>query len=780
MQRRPSRMTIIRATLLSIVATLSLNACGDVSKAPAPVPAPAAPGPLAILTSDPLPAGTVGVSYDVTLAPNGGTAPYTWGLAAGSPALPNGLAFTPADGKILGKPTSATGTILTDFTLQDAKGQSVHKVLSITVNVAPTPLSILTSSLPSGSIGQGYASALGGTGGTTPYTWGLKNGSPPLPNGLTLSASTGAITGIPMVTSNATQIFTLTDATSLTIEKSLAVTISAVPLSITTNSLPPGTQSQNYAATLAAAGGTPPLTWSPIVTPPLPSGLVFDAATATVSGVPTVISSQTHTFSITDSTLPTNQTATKGLQLTIGALAPLTIPTASLPSGTVTQNYSSSVTASGGVPPYTWSIVGGSTPAPGLTLTPSGTTAGAITGIPSTNMGSPFTRTYQVQDSGVPQQTKTKDLTISIGLPTSLTISTTTLPDGVLNQPYSQTVQASGGSGTRIWSFQGGNIPNLTIASSTGVISGNPTPTGNSFTFTVQVTDALFTATKQFTIAVTAPPKPKITTSSLPIGTVGIPYSAQLQATDGAPPLNFQPVGLPFGLTFNVSPNSSTATITGMPTSNGSQSVTFTVNDSTVPFNQTGTIALPLTVSSALIIDTLSPLPPGCTNKSYSTPLVASGGTPPYTWTTTANPALPAGLSIIQQAGSDTATISGTPTAADNQSHTFTVHDAVPTIKTKPLTLNIKGTLTITTPSPLTSGQHSIPYGPVTLTACGGTPPYTWSTTVTPALPAGLSLSAAGVLSGTPTATETNVSHTFTVNDSMFLQATAVLSLTIQ
>ena len=71
----------------------------------------AAPGPLTILTASPLPAGTVQADYNVTLTPNGGTPPYTWSLAPGSPALPDGLALTPSNGKILGVPTTATATI---------------------------------------------------------------------------------------------------------------------------------------------------------------------------------------------------------------------------------------------------------------------------------------------------------------------------------------------------------------------------------------------------------------------------------------------------------------------------------------------------------------------------------------------------------------------------------------------------------------------------------------------------------------------------------------------
>ncbi len=238
MRHHSFQRNVVRTVLLPILASLALNACSDVNSLETPAGS-ILPGPLQILTSSPLPAGTTGVPYDITLALSGGTPPYTWSVVPGSPVLPDGLVLTPSTGNISGTPTT-TGTRLTEFKLQDSKGQSVQKILSITVNIAPTPLAILTNSLPSGSINQPYAVALSPTGGTTPYTWGLKTGSSPLPSGLTLS-NNGVISGTPTVTKTATHTFTLTDATSLTVEKSLQLSIRATPLSIMTTSLPQGT-----------------------------------------------------------------------------------------------------------------------------------------------------------------------------------------------------------------------------------------------------------------------------------------------------------------------------------------------------------------------------------------------------------------------------------------------------------------------------------------------------------------------------------------------------------
>ena len=71
-----------------------------------------------------------------------------------------------------------------------------------------------------------------------------------------------------------------------------------------------------------------------------------------------------------------------------------------------------------------------------------------------------------------------------------LTITTTSLPPCTMNQFYSQTVAATGGTHSYTWSYSGALPPGLTLAS-TGLISGTPTTTKpGTYSFTVTVIDS--------------------------------------------------------------------------------------------------------------------------------------------------------------------------------------------------------------------------------------------------------------------------------------------------
>jgi len=162
-------------------------------------------------------------------------------------------------------------------------------------------------------------------------------------------------------------------------------------------------------------------------------------------------------------------------------LPPLSITTTSLPGGTIYTPYTpTTLAATGGEPPYNWSVIGGSLP-PGLGLS----SAGVISGTPIA--GGVFSVTVQVADTLANAASKMLSITIQTG---SLAITTTQLPAGTVNVPYSATLGASGGTPPYAWSIISGTLPiNLNLDGASGVISGTPTVAGAS-NFTVQVQDS--------------------------------------------------------------------------------------------------------------------------------------------------------------------------------------------------------------------------------------------------------------------------------------------------
>ncbi len=154
-----------------------------------PVAAPA----LSILTTSPLPAGTVGTPYAEALSAAGGTPPYTWSITFGS--LPAGLTLSPS-GSITGTPTTS-GSFLVTFLVADSASVTQQITLGLVINAAnPTGLSITTPPiLVSGGVGLPYSQQLTATAGNPPYTWTLVSGN--LPTGIGLSP-TGFISGTPV------------------------------------------------------------------------------------------------------------------------------------------------------------------------------------------------------------------------------------------------------------------------------------------------------------------------------------------------------------------------------------------------------------------------------------------------------------------------------------------------------------------------------------------------------------------------------------------------------
>ena len=252
-----------------------------------------------------------------------------------------------------------------------------------------------------------------------------------------------------------------------------------------------------------------------------------------------------------------------------------------------------------------------------------------------------------------------------------------------------------------------------------------------------------------------------ITTTALRSGVIGVPYNATVSATGGTAPLAWSATGLPPGLAIN--PN--TGTITGTPLTPGTSFAAITVRDADNP-PQAATGFFAIVINSSLMITTASPLPAGIQGVPYTATVTATGGTTPYTWSDLAFfksgrlSTLPQGLTINPASG----VISGTPTTAGVTTATITVQDSTVPQQTASadLSITINPALTVTT-ARLPAGAVDFTYTPVQATATGGVLPYSWVATN---LPAGLTMSPSGLITGVPTTPGTNIPVALTVTDS--------------
>ena len=266
------------------------------------------------------------------------------------------------------------------------------------------PLQVATSSLPTGSVGATYSTTLAATGGTPPYTWSATSGA--LPTGLQLSASIGMIAGTPTVSGSSPFTAQVQDAQASVASAKLSVNISPAPAptisAVSPNSGPIGggttvtiSGSNFHPGAGVQFGGLAALGVQVAnagqiraMTPAEPAGVVA----VTVQDLDGQISMVANAFNF--------------------MAPPLLIATSSLPAGSVRSAYSTTLEATGGTPPYTWSTASGALPA-GFQLN---TLSGTIAGTPTLAGGSSFTA--QVQDAKANSASTALSLKIS-AVPTS-------------------------------------------------------------------------------------------------------------------------------------------------------------------------------------------------------------------------------------------------------------------------------------------------------------------------------------------------------------------------
>jgi Putative Ig domain len=351
-----------------------------------------------------------------------------------------------------------------------------------------------------------------------------------------------------------------------------------------------------------------------------------------------------------------------------------------MPTGTVGQPYSKTFQGAGGCGPalpYQYSIIGGKLP-PGLSLSSSGTIGGTPTAAGS------FSFWVDLSDQNPPSASwcvpadAQREFTITVvggapAVPLSINQSALAPKATTLSASYSFQLTAAGG-GSQTWSIVEGSLPGGLQLSSSGLISGTPTATGD-FAFKVRVTDGSRSATQTYSLTVVQ--QLKIAPITAPAGEVSVAFGVQPAANGGKAGYKWSASGLPAGVAINAD----TGEISGRPSSAGTFPVKVTVTDS-LGFSDTVDVNLDVAPKLSLAARIARVARVG---RAFAFRPTAAGGLDPRTWSIV-HGALPAGLHFSKRTGA----FSGTPRHAGSRTLVIQVKDALGAVARTTLVLRIK------------------------------------------------------------------------------------------
>jgi hypothetical protein len=425
-----------------------------------------------------------------------------------------------------------------------------------------------------------------------------------------------------------------------------------------------------------------------------------------------------------------------------------------------------------------WSVSGGGT------LSNTTTTSATYTAPAPTSSSQSVTITA----TSIADTSKSGTATITVPAMPSV-MSTSASLTGAVGSTYSITLQASGGIPPYTWALGSGTtLPSCLTLKSTGVLTttsgtapmASCAGTYNNITF--KITDsgtptALTTTSSALTITITAAPAIAFIGTMPATGTYNVAYSGSAAATGGAGALTYSISG--GALPPDLSLNTSTGAITGTPSKAADVGTfNFTIMAADV-YGDSNTHSYQIVVSyPTLIITTAATLPVGYGGTAYSQTLAASGGSGSgYSWTVTAGGSQLTAVGLSLSSGG---VLSGTTPVAGSASFGVKVTDSASNTATATFSVTINAGLTITTTSPLPNGYAGTAYSQSLAASGGSGTGYSWTVTAgaSQLTAVGLSLSSAGVLSGTtPLAGTANFG--VKVTDSASNTATASFSVTI-
>jgi len=628
------------------------------------------------LTINPVspPPAHLNASYLLSITGQGSSAIASWIVSAGQ--LPPGLSLNVSklnlnNALVSGIPTQA-GSFT--FTVQ-AQDYTIPQTATMDITIAvDTLLAITKAALKNGGQNQVYSDSFTAVNGTAPLRWSI---SGDFPAGLSLDPTSGQVTGTPSNFGGFAYTVSVNDSNSAMQSDSGKGILNIAEQMQIVGSLAPAYIGQPYNSGFFTIGGSYPYSWI-LISGSLPSGLAL-APAGNIVGTPTQLGSSTFVLQVTDSGTPP-YILTRQVTLTVVPTL-LSVFGNPLSPAPVNVLYHSQIPASGGTPPYSWSISSGQLP-PGLNLDPA---TGYIDGTP-TQVGT-FNFVAMGTDSGNPMQTATANAFIQIrkGLGRNDSIATATplgnsasvqIPIPLSISPYLDPINAltpnpdtdyyrlvaNGGSLVHAETFAQRSWGANTLDSVLEVLDGSgqrmqtcgqptyvspclnddldattldsaldfqvPGPQTTQTTFYLHVFDWRGDARPdmQYYLNISGVIEPlTISTTLGPGATRGVSYQQQFMSKGGSGSVTWSVDGgsLPPGWTLN-----SSGLLDGVATTDGFYAFSVKATDSGNP-PQTARAQYSLQIAEPLVITSPSTWPNACANQPYSFTITTAGGVPP-------------------------------------------------------------------------------------------------------------------------------------------------------
>jgi hypothetical protein len=651
------------------------------------------------------PPAHINAPYSLSISGQGSSAIAGWAVSAGQ--LPPGLSLNVSQFNlniaiVSGVPTQA-GTYT--FTVQ-AQDYTLPQTATLGVTVVvDTHLAITKPLLKNGGQNQVYSDSFAAVNGSLPLHWSISGN---FPTGLSLDSASGQVSGSPADFGGFAYSISVSDS-SPTVETDSGQGILNIAEQMQiVGSLNPAYIGQPYNSGFFTIGGSYPYIWT-LASGSLPPGLAL-ATAGNLVGTPTQLGTWTFVLQVTDSGSPpyvlTRQVT---LNVTPTLLSVLGNPLSPAP---VNVLYHSQIPASGGTPPYFWSISSGRLP-PGLNLDPA---TGYLDGTP-TQIGT-FNFVAMGTDSGNPVQTATANTFIQIrkGLGRNDSIATATplgnsaslqIPIPLSISPYLDPINAltpnpdtdfyklvaNGGSLVHTETFAQRSWGADTLDSVIEILDGSgqrmqscgqpayvspclndnldsttldsaldfmvPGPSSTQTTFYLHVFDWRGDARPdmQYYLNISGVIEPLAITTTLGLGaTRGVAYQQQFASRGGSGSVTWSIDGgsLPPGWTL-----SSAGLLSGVATADGFYTFSVRATDSANP-PQIAHTQYTLQIAEPLVIASSATFPNACANKPYSFTVTTSGGVPPISFSFISSAWVSINLNTSTGTFSGTTSVTGT------------------------------------------------------------------------------------------------------------------------